>query len=192
MSRCASVVMVMPVAALDHDHLVTAMVAMPAMTMSAEFGAGAVRAVVMMMIAAAALDHHRLRTCERRRRDHERTESRNHITKLRHDVLLQTNAHLNRRFARTFRRSGERILNGCSDEGVLIAALLRGRRRTAGDVFAVADRVLAALAAIPGEPTFRTLPGGERKREVCAECYEKIMADRRLKRLALSGAELPK
>jgi hypothetical protein len=40
--------------------------------------------------------------------------------------------------------------------------------------------------------SFRTLPGGNRKREVCAECYEKIMADRRLKRLALQGGELPK
>jgi len=29
---------------------------------------------------------------------------------------------------------------------------------------------------------FRTLPGGERRREVCAECYEKIMAERKLKR----------
>ncbi|TAN47921.1 MAG: hypothetical protein EPN19_16815 [Betaproteobacteria bacterium] len=40
--------------------------------------------------------------------------------------------------------------------------------------------------------SFRTLPGGNRKREVCAECYDKIMTDRRLKRLALSGGELPK
>jgi hypothetical protein len=29
---------------------------------------------------------------------------------------------------------------------------------------------------------FRVLPGGERRREVCADCYEKIMAAR--KRLA--------
>lgn len=28
---------------------------------------------------------------------------------------------------------------------------------------------------------FRVLPGGERRREVCAECYEKIMAARRQK-----------
>lgn len=26
---------------------------------------------------------------------------------------------------------------------------------------------------------FRVLPGGERRREVCAECYEKIMAARK-------------
>lgn len=28
---------------------------------------------------------------------------------------------------------------------------------------------------------FRVLPGGTRRREVCAECYEKIMADRKKK-----------
>lgn len=39
---------------------------------------------------------------------------------------------------------------------------------------------------------FRTLPGGGRKREVCAECYEKIMEERKLKRLAPSGTVLPK
>ena len=32
--------------------------------------------------------------------------------------------------------------------------------------------------------TFRTLPGVRNKREVCAECYEKIMADRRQKKAA--------
>lgn len=29
--------------------------------------------------------------------------------------------------------------------------------------------------------TFRALPGGKIKREVCAECYEKIMAGRKRK-----------
>lgn len=29
--------------------------------------------------------------------------------------------------------------------------------------------------------TFRTLPGKKKSREVCAECYEKIMADRKQK-----------
>ena len=28
--------------------------------------------------------------------------------------------------------------------------------------------------------TFRTLPGGKIRREVCAECYEKIMVGRKL------------
>jgi hypothetical protein len=32
--------------------------------------------------------------------------------------------------------------------------------------------------------TFRTLPGVRNKRAVCAECYEKIMADRRQKKRA--------
>ncbi len=31
---------------------------------------------------------------------------------------------------------------------------------------------------------FRTLPGRGRTREVCAECYDKIMADRKQKALA--------
>jgi hypothetical protein len=30
---------------------------------------------------------------------------------------------------------------------------------------------------------FRTLPGTKIKRQVCSECYEKIMADRKRKRL---------
>jgi len=30
--------------------------------------------------------------------------------------------------------------------------------------------------------TFRTLPGVKNKREVCAECFEKIMADRKQKK----------
>ena len=30
--------------------------------------------------------------------------------------------------------------------------------------------------------TFRTLPGVKNKREVCAECFEKIMADRKAKK----------
>jgi hypothetical protein len=34
--------------------------------------------------------------------------------------------------------------------------------------------------------TFRTLPGVKNKREVCAECFEKIMADRRQKKTALA------
>lgn len=29
---------------------------------------------------------------------------------------------------------------------------------------------------------FRSIPGGDPRRMVCAECYEKIMADRRMKR----------
>jgi hypothetical protein len=32
--------------------------------------------------------------------------------------------------------------------------------------------------------SFRTLPGTRTKRQVCAECYERIMADREQKRLA--------
>ncbi|HEY5637684.1 MAG TPA: hypothetical protein VIS77_12395 [Burkholderiales bacterium] len=28
---------------------------------------------------------------------------------------------------------------------------------------------------------FRALPGGDRKREVCAECYERIMSERKVK-----------
>jgi len=28
---------------------------------------------------------------------------------------------------------------------------------------------------------FRALPGGDRKREVCAECYERIMTERKVK-----------
>jgi hypothetical protein len=30
--------------------------------------------------------------------------------------------------------------------------------------------------------TFRTLPGVKNKREVCAECFEKIMTDRKQKK----------
>jgi len=37
--------------------------------------------------------------------------------------------------------------------------------------------------------SFRTLPGGNRRREVCSECYEKIMADRKQKRRAALGKE---
>lgn len=33
--------------------------------------------------------------------------------------------------------------------------------------------------------TFRTLPGVKNKREVCAECFEKIMADRKAKKKLL-------
>lgn len=36
--------------------------------------------------------------------------------------------------------------------------------------------------------TFRTLPGVRNKRAVCAECYEKIMADRKQKRKAAAAA----
>lgn len=36
--------------------------------------------------------------------------------------------------------------------------------------------------------TFRTLPGVRNKRAVCAECYEKIMADRRAKKKAQQAA----
>lgn len=32
------------------------------------------------------------------------------------------------------------------------------------------------------EASFRILPGTKQKRRVCAECYKKIMADRRSKR----------
>jgi len=35
--------------------------------------------------------------------------------------------------------------------------------------------------------TFRTLPGVRNKRAVCAECYEKIMADRKQKKLAAAA-----
>jgi hypothetical protein len=36
--------------------------------------------------------------------------------------------------------------------------------------------------------TFRTLPGVKNKRQVCAECYEKIMADRKRKKEAREEA----
>jgi hypothetical protein len=36
--------------------------------------------------------------------------------------------------------------------------------------------------------TFRTLPGVRNKRAVCAECYEKIIADRKQKKLAAAAA----
>src|SRR3954454_4428713 len=93
----APLVPVVTVTALD-DHDLVAMVpaAMPAMVaMLAEFGAGAVRAVMMM----TALDHHSLRACQRRHRNRERAHSGNDITKLPHDVLLQSNAKLNLAFA---------------------------------------------------------------------------------------------
>src|SRR6186713_228749 len=133
---------VVTVTALDHhDPVVMAPAAMPAIVaMLAHFGAGAVAAVM------AALDDNRLGTRDRRCNDCKRAESRNHITKLLHDVLLQFNAKENGACVRTFRRKCERILNGCS--GWLIAALLRGCRRAGGNVFAVPDRVVAALAAI--------------------------------------------
>ncbi|KQT26744.1 hypothetical protein ASG57_19275 [Bradyrhizobium sp. Leaf396] len=85
--------MVAPVAALDHDHSVTAMVAVPTaiMLMHAVFGASAVGAVMVMM---PALDHHGLCACQRWPRNDEHTQSCSHITKLFHEVLLQTNAHL--------------------------------------------------------------------------------------------------
>ena len=35
--------------------------------------------------------------------------------------------------------------------------------------------------------TFRTLPGVRNKRAVCAECYEKIMADRKQKKQAATA-----
>src|SRR3954470_17703542 len=138
--RCALVPVAM--AALDHnDAIAMVPAAMPAMiTMLAHFGAGAVAAVM------AALDDDRLGTCHRRCNDRERAESCNHITKLLHDVLLQFNANENGIWARTFRRNCRRILNGCS--GWLIAALLRRCWRAGGNVLAVLDRVLAALAAI--------------------------------------------
>ena len=91
MLRCESVPVVVAVVALDHDHAVPAMVTMPAaiVMMHAIFGAGAMRAMMMMM---TALDHHSLSARHRRRRDHERTQSRNHIAKLLHVGLLQSNA----------------------------------------------------------------------------------------------------
>jgi len=96
MVRCA-LVPVVTMAALDHDDPVAMMTPamMPAVvTMHAVLGTRRIRAVVM-----TALDHHRLRAGERRRRDRESAEGRNHITKLLHDVLLQSNANLNGAFA---------------------------------------------------------------------------------------------
>lgn len=92
MLRCALVHVVM--AMLDHDDTVVMVpAAMPAIvTMLAHFGAGAVAMVAM-------LDDHSLSTCQRRRRNRERTQSCNHITKFLHDVLLQRNANENRAFA---------------------------------------------------------------------------------------------
>src|SRR3954454_17815016 len=141
--RCALVPM-MAVTTLDHDDAVAmAPAAMPAViAMHAVFGAGTIHAVMM----TSALDHHRLRAGERRQCNRERADSGKHITNLLHDVLLQWNANLNGAFAGTFRRNRRRILNACS--GGLIAALLCRRWRAGGDVFAVPDRVLAALAAI--------------------------------------------
>ncbi len=76
-----------------HDAVVMMPAAMPAIvTMLAHFGAGAIPAVM------TAIDHHSLRTCERRRRNRERTQSGNDITKLLHDVLLQSNVNLNGAF----------------------------------------------------------------------------------------------
>lgn len=84
------VVMAMPD---HHDPVVMVPAAMPAIvTMLAHFGAGAVGAVM------AAPDHHRLGTRYRRCNNRQRSESRNHITKLLHDVLLQFNAHENRSY----------------------------------------------------------------------------------------------
>jgi hypothetical protein len=105
MLRCALVPVVMAVAALDHDHAVPAMVTMPAaiVMVHAIFGTGAMRAMMMM----TALDHHGLSARHSRCRDHERTQSRNHKTKLLHAVLLQSNAHLNRACMRTFRGNGK-------------------------------------------------------------------------------------
>ena len=92
--RYALVVHVAMTALDDHDPVVMVPAAMPAIVaMLAEFGAGAVRAVM------AVPDDHSLCTCERRRRNRERTQSGNDITKLLHDVLLQSNANLNRAFA---------------------------------------------------------------------------------------------
>ena len=34
---------------------------------------------------------------------------------------------------------------------------------------------------------FRALPGGDRKREVCAECYERIMSERKAKARLRNG-----
>src|ERR1700759_4297094 len=106
-----------------HDTVVMVPATMPAIvTMLAHFSAGAVAAVMTV------LDDHSLSTCQRRRRNRERTQSCNHITKFLHDVLLQRNANENGAWVRTFRRNGKRILNGCSgSEQSLIAALL-GRR----------------------------------------------------------------
>lgn len=39
---------------------------------------------------------------------------------------------------------------------------------------------------------FRALPGGDRRREVCEECYEKIMSERRLKAQRNGVAPRPK
>lgn len=134
----------MTVTTLDHDDAVAmAPAAMPAViAMHAVFGASPIRAVMM----TSALDHHRLRAGERRQCNRERADSGKHITNLLHDVLLQWNANLNGAFAGTFRRNRRRFLNACS--GGLIAALLCRCWRAGRDVFAVPDRVLAALAAI--------------------------------------------
>jgi hypothetical protein len=60
--------------------------------MLAHFGASAV--AVMLTVP----DHHSLCTGQRRRRNRERTESGNDISKFLHDVLLQSNANLNGAF----------------------------------------------------------------------------------------------
>lgn len=123
MSRCALVHVVMAVP--DHDDAVVMVpAAMPAMVaMLAHFGTGAVAVMTV-------LDHDGLGTCQGRRRNRERTESGNDITKLLHDVLLQRNAIENGAYVRTFRRNGKRILNECSaSRGLLMAALLWRCRR---------------------------------------------------------------
>ena len=38
---------------------------------------------------------------------------------------------------------------------------------------------------------FKALPGGTHRREVCADCYAKIMADRKQKRKSGLGRPLP-
>lgn len=87
MARCALVVHMMMTASDHDDTVVMAPATMPAIVaMLAEFGASAVRAVMTVP------DHHSLSTCQRRRRNCERTQSGNDITKLLHDVLLQRNA----------------------------------------------------------------------------------------------------
>src|SRR5579864_9042785 len=98
-------------ATLDHDNPVVMVPAtMPAIVaMLTHLGAGAVAAVM------TTLDHHRLGTRHRWCNDRKCAQSRNHITKFLHDVLLQRNAIENGAFARTFRRNRRRILNGCSD-----------------------------------------------------------------------------
>src|SRR5689334_6106918 len=78
------------VAFLDHDAIVVTMPARMPIAMHAVFRAGATPIVVM-----ATLDHDGLGACDRRRCNSNRTDSRDEITNLPHDVLLTLSADLN-------------------------------------------------------------------------------------------------